>query len=334
MDMDVVTYFSSPTSKLASVKLLNQVMREFKDGHYRSRIEQVRDVLLHYGEEKYRIAKKSLPAIAFSGEFNGGHAKSNLVKHNDILSFDIDHLSAHEMSDARQKMIDDKYILAFWVSPSGNGYKGLVRINYENVPKNSNLDLQYKIAYDKVSEYFKDYLGLTLDSACSDFSRICYVCWDEHLFYRQDAKRFIVDCSLCIRGTKKINKRSNIIPIKSSSNITYSLPPNLKGKNKSRDRRIVASIVKYLSKRNLSITKNYHDWLKVGFAIANTFNFDLGLKYFVSLSQLDKGRFNENECKEKLLECYTSGYGEVTIGSIIEMAREKGFIYKGSSEGS
>ena len=70
------------------------------------------------------------------------------------------------------------------------------------------------------------------------------------------------------------------------------------------------------------------------YGFANTFNFDLGLKYFVSLSQLDKGKFNENECKEKLLECYTSGYGEVTIGSIIEMAREKGFIYKGSSEGS
>ena len=40
------------------------------------------------------------------------------------------------INEFKQKMMNDKYILAFWVSPSGNGYKGLIRVNYINIPEN------------------------------------------------------------------------------------------------------------------------------------------------------------------------------------------------------
>ena len=60
----------------------------------------------------------------------------------------------------------------------------------------------------------------------------------------------------------------------------------------------------------------------------------MGLKYYLQLSSLDRDKFNEGECANKLVECYKSGTGEVTFGTIVDMARKKGYIVKGSSEGS
>ena len=66
--------------------------------------------------------------------------------------------------------------------------------------------------------------------------------------------------------------------------------------------------------------------------IASTFNYDIGLKYYMKLSKLDPDKYNENNCIEKLKECYRTGNGTITIATIIDMACAKGYIHKGSSE--
>ena len=43
-------------------------------------------------------------------------------------------------------------------------------------------------------------------------------------------------------------------------------------------------------------------------------------------------KYNENNCIEKLKECYRTGNGTITIATIIDMACAKGYIHKGSSE--
>ena len=40
-------------------------------------------------------------------------------------------------------------------------------------------------------------------------------------------------------------------------------------------------------KKDISEIKNYDEWLRVGFAIASTFNYDIGIKYYLKLSKLD-----------------------------------------------
>ena len=72
---------------------------EYED-RYAEEISKVRAVLEQEGEPKYKEAKKSLPAIAFCGEFSGGHGKDHLVKYSNLLVFDIDHLTAEEMRKA------------------------------------------------------------------------------------------------------------------------------------------------------------------------------------------------------------------------------------------
>lgn len=312
---------------------LDQVLTDFRSGRYAPQIRSVREVLAQHGPDAYREAKRMLPAVAFCGEFTGGHAKNNLVCSNDLLVFDIDHLSEVEMVEAREKMSGDRFILAFWVSPSGNGYKGLIRISYQNVPEGLSLDLRYKTAFEEVTEYFFGQFDVKLDLNCSDFSRICYVCWDDELYYNETAELFPVDCAQ-VRKVKKheLVVEASLVPASYGSKAFKQI--NVPGKNSQRSRKIVGSIIKYLSKRNLSITSTYDEWLRVGFAIASTFNYDLGLKYFLALSRLDQGKYNEDQCISKLQECYMTGSGDVTLGTIIDMAQKKGYDYKGSSEDS
>lgn len=324
---EIVTYYSSHKSKIARLVALDGVLSAFKTGRYASEISKLRDELEQQGEQKYKEAKKTLPAIAFCGEFLGGHAKDNLLRYNNLLVFDVDHLTGDEMRNAYSTMSSDEHILAFWVSPSGNGYKGLIRVLYQNIPESIGLDLCYKKAFKEVTAYFHNHFGIELDTNCSDYSRICYVCWDPNLYVNDGAVPFCVDCCQVSNEEKKLARCSSS---NQEISTTETRIVNLPGKNSQHDRNVISSILKYLAKRNLSITRMYDDWLRVGFALANSFNYDLGIKYFLAFSKMDADKYDESKCIEKLKECYTGGKGDVTLGTIVEMARSKGF--KGSSE--
>lgn len=77
---EIVTYFSTHKSDYIKPVRLIDVLSDFKNGEYADIIACVRAVLAKEGEDAYKKAKRSLPAIAFCGEFVEGHAKGNLVK--------------------------------------------------------------------------------------------------------------------------------------------------------------------------------------------------------------------------------------------------------------
>ena len=55
---------------------------------------------------------------------------------------------------------------------------------------------------------------------------------------------------------------------------------------------------KFLTKNEKSITFDYDDWLRVALAIAGSFTYEVGLRYFIELSKMDGIKFNENNCKK------------------------------------
>lgn len=326
-----VTFFSSSTSRDDKIIPLSQVLSDFRTGRYAEAIENVRQVLVEEGPIAYSTAKKNLPAIAFCGEFSGGHAKSNIVKYNDLMIIDIDHISSDDMLRVRECLMSDEYVFSFWRSPSGLGYKGLIHIKYINETQSFTLDQKHKAAFNIIYKYLLDSYDIKLDLSGSDYSRICYVGYDDKLVFKERYESIIIDCQT-IKLTNYLHKKCSTSEINNKNTGKLYKIYNVKGKNDRRSRDIIVSIIKYLSKRNLSITSTYDEWLRVGFAIATTFNYDIGQKYFIELSKLDPDKYNEDKCIEKLIECYKTGNGSVTIATIIDMACAKGYIHKGSSE--
>ena len=67
-------------------------------------------------------------------------------------------------------------------------------------------------------------------------------------------------------------------------------------------------------------------------AIANSFTYDVGEKYFLKLSSLDKGKYSEINCKNFLLNCYETRSGAVNFSTIVYFANAKNYQTKKQRE--
>lgn len=124
--------------------------------------------------------KQNLPCILFAGEFRERKG-SSLQKHSGLMITDFDKFpSEQEMNDCFETLKANPHFVAIFVSPSGKGLKGVVRIpetDKENHPK-------YFKAFQK--EYQYDYF----DMANSDVNRVCFESYDPNIYINYDAQVF------------------------------------------------------------------------------------------------------------------------------------------------
>jgi hypothetical protein len=94
------------------------------------------------------------------------------------------------LSTVTQQLQQDEYVFAYWKSPSGQGLKGLVRISSWDEKQ---LDDHHRQAFHQLTDYFKTKYSIDIDQSGSDYSRLCYACWDEGLVLKEMAKVFEVN---------------------------------------------------------------------------------------------------------------------------------------------
>ncbi|WP_395047869.1 BT4734/BF3469 family protein [Flavobacterium sp.] len=310
-----ITQFQNMTAKQGVSILLFDELKNIKTGKYKDLILKCRAALAANNKELYVVLKSKLPAVTFCAEFANVRKASELTIYNNLMILDIDNLSSNELIDIKTILSNDKYILSFWDSPSGNGLKGLIKIN-------SNYE-KHKAIFNSLKNYFIDNYEIELDVSGKDISRLCFSSWDENIFFNSNAEVYV---DFLEENKKKSSKKSEGL-IKSISLLKSAYATE--GLNKVEDRNTIRQIIKYLTKRNLSITETHDDWLKVSFAIASAFSYDVGEKYFLSLCRLDQVKHNE----EKSINLLKSSYNNrkldidnaITFATIIFFAKNKGF---------
>lgn len=314
-----VSWFSSIISKSPSRLTIGEVLRKFSSSLFKEKILEARDYLNSGEEEMYKACKSTLPVITFSGVFENGHSKSDLIKYNNVIVLDIDHLTESSFSETKEKLISDDYVFALWKSPSGVGLKGLV---FTNINKNSTcIDSEHKCAFHQISEYFKNKHSINLDLSGSDLSRLCFACWDENLIIKSNANVFDVD----LTKTEINRERKTKSDITAKDVIIEDYTTNIKGRNRQQDKDTILRIIKYLKKKGLSITYDYDNWIRVAYSITDAFNPDLGHKYFQMLSQQDPTKYDEDKCKKQLDYCYSHSTGQIKLSTIVYLAKKQGF---------
>ena len=162
-------------SPLKEVNALS-VVEEIKSGKYK---EQVATVRLETEKKKRNELKQKLPYVTFAGVFST-RSNSNLKKPSGLACFDFDEVL--DLEDLRNKVNNDKYTLASFVSPSGNGLKVLVKI-----PLVDNND-DYCDYYVEISKHFEQYHKA--DEGTKDIARACYLSHDSNAFINVDALLF------------------------------------------------------------------------------------------------------------------------------------------------
>lgn len=304
---------------------LHSVLSEIKGKKHETITKYLRELYSKGDKEKYSLHKRQLPVTTFCASFINGRKKEHLNKYNSLIVLDIDKLGSLELQRVKEALLHDDYVFSFWESPSKDGIKGLVHLNYNFSFSEVGVDESHKIAFRQLVEYFEKNYNIELDTSGSDFTRLCFISQDTELILKEKVKSFDIEYKP-FRKTSGKSKgiTTNIKKGVSSQNALF----NPIGKNNAFHRKTIKNIIKYLTKNSLSITNSYENWLRVAFAISNSFTFDIGLKYFIDLCILDKDKFDELECKNLLVNCYENSRGEIGFNTIIHLATETGFNYK------
>ncbi|MFD1603004.1 BT4734/BF3469 family protein [Flavobacterium artemisiae] len=312
-----VTKFNTIKSKECSTILMFEELRNIKSGKYKDLVLKCREAYDLGDKDIYTFLKSQLPAVTFCGEFKNGHKASDLVIYNNLIVIDIDGLLPEDILNIKSTLILDKYILALWDSPSGRGLKGLIKT--ESTPEN------HKDFFNSLRVYFLDNYQIELDKSGSDVSRLCFSSWDENIFYNSNSE--IYKDFLEIDITTKMREESR--PIKEKNLSLSKSAYATEGLNKSEDRILIKKIIKYLTKKNLSITENYDSWVKVALGISYTFSYDVGEKYFTQLCSLDNDKYDAVKSTNLLKYCYNRRQVNlkktISLATIAYFAKEKGF---------
>jgi len=309
--------------------LIGEILIEIKSPKYAKQIQQLRGYLENEKKDFYDTYKKRLPAVTFSGIFKDRRTVDNCEIYNHIIVLDIDKLDTPQMEEAYEKLRQEETVCAFWRSPSNKGYKGLIPIRYELDDFSTySIDLIHKSAFNKVCKIFYEKHLLELDKSGSDVTRLCFVSYDENLYLKTSIKEVvIINDDIVNLKTKTYSAQT----IKFSSNRDALYNPL--DRNSARDRKTMSDIMRYLIRKQLSITSTYPTWCRVAMAISNSFTFEIGLKYFLKLSSLDKDKFDERICTNFLTNCYETRKGNVNFNTIVFLANQAGFKTKYQKNG-
>lgn len=171
------TYGEEPHSATIE-QLLSAIYFGGRDGWIAREIEKIRTE-----PDKARrnaLKQQNLPMIMWQGIF---HKRSNegLCQLSSVLCLDFDHCENLEQFKIQLQNID--WVLAYFLSPSGDGLKVLVPTD------NTNIDF-YDNCYRQLERFFKERFGYEADDNCRKLSQGCYTSFDPNLYYNPSAVQY------------------------------------------------------------------------------------------------------------------------------------------------
>lgn len=238
---------------------------------------RLRDMVAEYGpleakkHEDYKLTKQQLPGATLSGLFSRRKGDC-LIQHTGFVAIDIDlgdNTSIGNFGTILRTLRHRAEVAMYMRSCSGTGYFALIPLAYPEHHKEQFRALQKEYAA----------MGIVLDNACSDITRIRFASYDEHPYVNEQAIPYMgVDL-----GSQTLAPRAAVYG---------SLVDSMDSKVQA-----VETLVSKLERHHIDITDSYNDWYRIGFALANLPN-PIGRQMFHRVSAICK-KYNPQECDKK-----------------------------------
>jgi hypothetical protein len=131
-------------------------------------------------KEEADLIKRNLPCILFSGEFKERN-KNGLISHSGMMVVDFDkYPSDTEMYDHLHLLKQNKTFLTLFISPSGKGIKGVVKIPVSD-----------KHSHEKYfKEFAKEFNYDYFDKSNCNVDRVCFESYDPDIYINYDAETY------------------------------------------------------------------------------------------------------------------------------------------------
>lgn len=302
---------------------------------YGQQINQARACLFDGDKQGYDAIKSQLPAVTFCGTFAKGHKAAECTHYNNILVIDIDKLDEILFANVGQCLKDDPYIAAFWVSPSGRGYKGLVCLDYDEDLLDVPVKDKHKMAFEQLFVYLVAHYDISLDASGKDICRLCYMSADSNIVVKHNFESFRVKAEepcLIVQSPQRSSKNAedNTSTIAGLRGYSWN---EICGKatgysRNGYNRALLKLIYRKLKHKNLSITESFENWVKVAFAIASSVHPEKGRELFLDFCRLDGAKHDEQKSEHLIWDAYSKNQGRCSINTIIYLARQKGIVLK------
>ncbi len=316
----IISKYPNPFSANPLASNIVDELNDIGNGKYFKEITICRDL---YTKDKtsYSKAKLGLPALTFSGNFNGAHKKENLIDYSHFIIIDIDNLDPETIKSKKYLLFKNDFVSSIWLSPSGYGLKAL--INVASSPE------MHKYAFDSIAKYLYLNFDIQADKSGSDICRLCFVSYDPDILMKEASSPFDFK-NFAESVPEDQNPQKISTPTDKKMQGIQALEKELffgtENRNSKRNRSTMSKIIKFLKKTNQSITSSYDDWFRVSLAIANSFTYDLGEKYFLDLCRQDLENHDEYKSKLTLEYSYRNRRNRaIDFSTIVFLSQKKGF---------
>ena len=326
-----VSYFPNKTSQATQSMTLREVLSIIQSNKFEMLISELRRFKQEGNDELANRIKSNLPAVTFCATFEGRRLSNAYSHYNNLLVIDIDKLDATEMDSVEGCLAKDPYVMTYWKSPSGNGWKGLVPLQYAEGAIDMDVNERHREAFVYVEDYFRTRYQIELDSSGKDITRLCFFSWDPDLVIKDDVSPItIIVKPKEEKKRKRLPKQEEHVPTQPLETKIDLSWKQIEGKsylkNNPMDRRMMENIYRYLQRHGLSITSSYEEWVKVAYAIANTFHPVYGRAMFMKLCELDGAGHNANKSEQLIYDAYTAMNNRSDFSTIIYLAGKKGYV--------
>lgn len=250
-----------------------------------------------FDKEKRNALKRSLPQATISGVFSPTRAKNNLSQHSGLICVDIDAKDNPDILDwetLKQDLSVLPQIAYCALSVSGKGLFLVIPLRYPE--KHLQQFRQLQIDFRK--------MGIMIDSACSDITRLRCLSYDEHPIINENATLY--------EGVYVEKPKHKSFP----TCFIYE------GENTSAE---VAVCCRKIQQCGIDITASYDDWLKVGCALATLGKSGRSLFHICSRQN---AKYNAAKTDKMFNDLLRRNYQQVNIGTFFWMCKQHGITTK------
>jgi predicted P-loop ATPase len=258
-----------------------------KNGHWQDDVITFRAI---QDPEERKAAKRKIIAVTPSGEFTG-RGQAGLKNHSGLICIDVDDKDNEGLNEKVRALVGDPFVFAFHQSLGGLGYAIYFRIE-----PTKHLD-----AYLAIEKYLADTYHLVADKACKDVTRLRFVSFDP--FLHKNPKEVPV-------FKKYLKKEAQI-----STRVIHA--------HTSKDMEFIISQIR---SRRIDLTESYHDWIQIGFALADHYG-EAGRDYFHAISEMHP-EYNAQNTDAKYDNFLKTNDGSVGIATLFFKCKEHGIQFQ------
>lgn len=169
---------------------------------------------------------------------------NSIDKHSTYIGIDLDNIN---VEDTKAILSRDKYVVSIFTSISGRGLCVIFHI----------APAKHREAFQGISQYLFETYSIVCDPTSVNVSRARFVSYDPHIVINNNFEKF--------------TQYPKDKPPKKVEKVVFS------GTD-------FDNIIKEVVSRRMNMCDNYHDWLRIGFALAHKFG-EAGRQYFHLVSQ-------------------------------------------------